>query len=168
MCVESSIQKAGAAQSFWKRCVAKVYEAIISAACDGLGAHVTGGDHNGLVLKFFLAFLAALRVFFRSRTDTALEILALWQQVAVLKRKRPRPRWNGWDRWFWTSLRQLWPRWTDVLALVKPETVVGWHRAGFRSYWRSRTQRGRPQIREEVRALIRRMAVGSRTGAELP
>jgi hypothetical protein len=86
---------------------------------------VAGGDHNGFVLKFFLAFLAALRVFFRSRTETALEILTLRQQVAVLKRKRPRPRLNGWDRWFWTSLRQLWPRWTDVLALVKPETVVG-------------------------------------------
>jgi hypothetical protein len=77
------------------------------------------------VFDFFLAFLTALRVFFRSRKDTALEILALRQQVAVLKRKRPRPRWNGWNRWFWTSLRHVWPRWADVLALVKPETVVG-------------------------------------------
>jgi hypothetical protein len=112
------------------------------------------------VLDLFLAFLAALRVLFHSRTDSSLEILALRQQVAVLKRKRPRPKLNGWDRFFWTSLRQLWPRWADVLALVKPETVVGWHRAGFRFYWRwhSRTRRGPPQIREEVRALIRRMA----------
>ena len=112
------------------------------------------------MLDFFLAFLAALRVFFRSRADTALEVLALRQQVAVLKRKRPRPKLNDWDRWFWISLRQLWPSWTDVLALVKPETAAGWHRAGFRLYWRwrSRPRRGRPQIWEKVRALIRRMA----------
>src|SRR5947207_1109016 len=69
--------------------------------------------------------------FFRSRTDTALEVLALRQQVAVLKRKRPRPALNSLDRFFWTSLRHLWSRWTDVLVIVKPETVVGWHRTGF-------------------------------------
>ena len=112
------------------------------------------------MLGFFFTSLAALRVFFRSRTDTALEVLALRQQMAVLKRKRPRPKWNGFDRWFWTLLQQLWPRWADVLALVKPETVVGWHRAGFRWYWRwrSRLRSGRPRIQEELRALIRRMA----------
>jgi hypothetical protein len=54
------------------------------------------------------------------------------RQVAVLKRKRPRPRLNPWDRLFWTTLRRVWSRWTDVLIVVKPETVVGWHRAGFR------------------------------------
>ena len=112
------------------------------------------------MLDFFLALLAALPVFFRSRTETALEILALRQQVAVLKRKRPRPRLNGCDRWFWVTLRPVWPRWADVLALVKPETVVGWHRAGFRWYWRwrSRPRRGRPKIHDEIRTLIWRMA----------
>ncbi len=114
----------------------------------------------GLVLQFILALLAAIRVFFRSRGDAALEVLALRQQVAVLKRKRPRPRLNRLDRFLWTSLRQLWPRWADVLVIVKPETVIGWHRAGFRLYWRwrSRTQGGRPKITTEIRALIRRMA----------
>ena len=117
-------------------------------------------DNNGFVLDLFLALLAALGVFFRSRTDTALEILALRQQVAVLKRKRPRPGLNGWDRWFWISLRQLWPRWADVLALVQPQTVVGWHRAGFRRYWRWRShpRRGRPKINDEIRTLIWQMA----------
>jgi putative transposase len=121
---------------------------------------MTGCDHNGFVLDLFLAFLAALRVFFRSRVDTSLEGLALRQQVAVLKRQRPRPALNRWDRCFWITLRQVWPRWAGVLALVKPETVVGWHRAGFRLFWcwRSRPQRGRPKIDEELRALIRRMA----------
>jgi putative transposase len=84
------------------------------------------------VLHPILAFLSAVRVFFRSRSDTALEVLALRQQVAVLKRKRPRPILNRLDRFFWTSLRRCWPRWAEVLVIVKPETVTGWHRAGFR------------------------------------
>ena len=81
--------------------------------------------------QFILSILAVIRVFFRSRTDTALEVLALRQQVAVLKRKRPRPTLNSLDRFFWTTLRRFWPRWTDVLVIVKPETVVGWHSHGF-------------------------------------
>jgi len=112
------------------------------------------------VLEFILSILSALRVFFRSRCDTALEVLALRQQVAVLKRKRPRPTLNSLDRLFWTLLHRCWSRWADVLVLVKPETVVGWHRAGFRLYWRwrSRPRGGRPKIDAEVRALIRRLA----------
>ena len=110
--------------------------------------------------EFIPSFIAAIRVFFRSRSDTALELLALRQQVAVLKRQRPRPVLNSLDRLFWTTLRSLWPRWSDVLLIVKPETVVGWHRAGFRLYWRwrSRPRGGRPKITEEIRALIKRMA----------
>jgi hypothetical protein len=61
-----------------------------------------------------LAFLAAIRIFFRTRLDISLEVLALRQQVAVLKRKRPRPSLNRLDRFFWTTLRQIWPRWSDV------------------------------------------------------
>ena len=72
------------------------------------------------VPEILLSLLAAIRVFFHSRSDTALEVLALPQQVAVLKRKRPRPKLNSLDRLFWTALRQCWPRWTDVLFLVKP------------------------------------------------
>ena len=112
------------------------------------------------VFRFVLALLAAVRVFFRSRHDTALEILALRQQIAVLQRKRPRPRLNPWDRCFWAALRQVWPRWAEVLVVVKPETVVGWHRAGFRLFWkwRSRSRGGRPETTAEIRALIRRLA----------
>jgi putative transposase len=115
---------------------------------------------GGFVLQIILSFLVAIRVFIRSRSDTALEILALRQQVAVLKRKRPRPKLNSWDRLFWTTLRQCWSRWADVLVLVKPDTVVGWHRSAFRLYWRwrSRPLGGRPKITEEIRALIRRLA----------
>jgi len=106
------------------------------------------------------AFLAAIRVFFRSRVDTSLEALALRQHVAVLKRKRPRPSLNRLGRFFWTTLRNIWPRWSDVLVIVKPDTVVGWHRAGLRLYWRwrSRPRGGRPKVSEEVGPLIRRLA----------
>ena len=112
------------------------------------------------VLETILSFLGAIGVYFRSRSDTALEALALRQQLAVLKRKRPRPKLNFLDRLFWTALRQCWPRWTDVLVLVKPATVIGWHRTGFRLYWRwrSRPRGGRPKITEEIRVLIRRLA----------
>jgi len=112
------------------------------------------------VIEHILMLLAAARVFFRSRSDTALEVLALRQQVAVLKRKRPRPPLNSLDRFFWTALQRLWSRWTDVLVIVKPETVIGWHRAGFRLYWRwrSRPGSGRPKITDEIRVLIRRLA----------
>ena len=112
------------------------------------------------MLESVLALFAAIRVFFRSRSDTALEVLALRQQVAVLKRKRPRPHLNSLDRLFWTILLQLWSRWAEVLVIVKPKTVVGWHRAGFRWYWRWRClpRGGRPKISEEIRRLIRQMA----------
>src|SRR5262245_28441955 len=65
------------------------------------------------------------------------------------------------DRLFWTALRLWWPRWSDALIIVKPETVVRWHRAGFRLYWRwrSRQRGGRPKISLEIRTLIRTMAV---------
>ena len=107
--------------------------------------------------EFIRSLLAVIRVFFRSRRDMALEVLALRQQVVVLKRKRRRPKLNSLDRLFWTS---FWSRWDEVLLIVKPETVIGRHRAGFRLYWRwrSRRQGGRPTITGEIRDLIRRMA----------
>jgi len=107
-----------------------------------------------------LALLAPLRVFFRTRGNTGLELLALRQQVAVLKRKRPRTRLNRLDRFFSTALRQLWSRWTDALAIVKPEIFIGWHRAGFRLYWRwrSRSRGGQPKVSAEIRVLIQRLA----------
>ena len=110
--------------------------------------------------QLVLSILSAIRVFFQDRGDVALEVLALRQQLAVLKRKRPRPPLNALDRLFWTTLSRFWPRWMDVLEIVKSKTVVGWHRAGFRLYWRwhSRARGGRPKITAEIRALIRQMA----------
>ena len=123
------------------------------------------------MLEFLFLVLAALRVFVCSRRDTALEVLALRQQVAVLKRQRPRPTLTRLDRFFWTTLRHLWPRWSDVLLIVKPETVVRWHRAGFRLYWRWRSRQrwaGRGSARRfgpwSV-AWQRRIGTGGRPGS---
>ena len=112
------------------------------------------------MIAVFLSLFAAVRVFFLTRTDIAVEVVALRQQVAVLKRKRPRPPLSPLDRLFWTVLRATWSRWRDALVIVKPETVVGWHRAGFRLYWcwKSRKRGGRPKITTELRSLIRRLA----------
>jgi putative transposase len=112
------------------------------------------------VPEILLSLLAAIRVFFRNRSDTALQVLALRQQVAVLKRKRQRSKLNRVDRLFWTALRHCWSRWTEVLVIVKPETVIGWRRAGFRLYWRwrSRPRGGRPKVNGEIRAPIQRLA----------
>ena len=89
-----------------------------------LPVHVTPCYNCEFVLESILSLLAAMRVFFRSRSDTALEVLALRQQVAVLKRKRPRPRLSSLDRLFWTILLQLWSPWAEVLVIVKSKTVV--------------------------------------------
>jgi hypothetical protein len=96
----------------------------------------------------------------RNRIDIAVEVLALRQQVAVLKRKRPKPPLCRLDRLFWMVLLANWSRWKDALVIVKPQTVVGWHRAGFRLHWcwKSGPRGGRPRITPEIRVLIRGLA----------
>jgi len=115
-----------------------------------------------LILFCILHWFSA---FFRSRHDLGLELAALCQQVGVLKRKRRRPRLDRFDRLFWLALRRVWSRWADALLIVKPDTVVRWHRAGFRLYWRMlcRHQPSRPKLPLEVQKLIRRMAVENPT-----
>jgi len=104
---------------------------------------------------------------FRSRRDLILENLALRQQLAVLKQKHPQLRLATSDKLFWVTLRRLWPKWKQALILVQPETVVRWHRAGFKLYWtrlsHHRTRRGRRCVRRELRQLIFRMVVENPT-----
>ena len=112
------------------------------------------------MIALFASFLTSLSAFFRSRYNLSLEIIALRQQLSVLKRKNPRPRLRMRDRIFWILIRRLWPGWSNVLLIVKPETVVGWHRAGFRLFWRLRSRSknlGRPIINAELRGLIQQM-----------
>jgi hypothetical protein len=106
------------------------------------------------MVTFLSAALTYLRAFLVSRHNLGLEVPALRQQVTVYKRKQPRQRLHQFDRLFWMALRRLWTNWADALVLVKPDTVVSWHRTGFRLFWRwrSRASRaGRPKVEEEIR-----------------
>jgi len=108
--------------------------------------------------KWLRIILGTLRSTIRSHRDLALENLALRQQLATLKIRCPRPRLRDSDRMFWVVLSQIWPGWTGVLHIVRPDTVVRWHRQGFRYYWRWKSRRhGRPRIDQETRQLVRKM-----------
>jgi len=104
--------------------------------------------------------LGTLLLAVRTHRELALENLALRQQLAVWKARQSRPRLTKMDRIFWVLLSRLWTNWRHSLQLVRPETVVRWHRDGFRRYWawKSRRRAGRPAISTEVRDLIRRMS----------
>src|SRR4029077_3353877 len=89
-----------------------------------------------------LCFGMLVRLFFR-RQSLLLENLALRQLLVMLKRRHPRPSLGLLDKLFWVIARRVWSGWKQALLVVTPETVVRWHRAGFRMYWRliSRVQR---------------------------
>src|SRR6266550_652469 len=115
---------------------------------------------------FGLLFGALLRVFL-TRRMLLLENLALRQQLAALKRRDARPRLAVFDKLFWVMARRFWSGWKQALIVVNPETVVQWHRAGFRLYWKliSKVRRpiGRRQTPKEVRELIFRMVAENPT-----
>jgi putative transposase len=96
----------------------------------------------------------------RTHRELALENLALRQQLAVWKAREPRPRLTQMDRIFWVLLSRVWTSWRHTLQVVRPETVIGWHRQGFRRYWawKSRRRWGRPAIGRDLRDLIRQMS----------
>ena len=107
------------------------------------------------------ALLVALRSIIRSRLDLQLENVALRHQIGVLHRSaRKRQKLTSGDRLFWVCLSRLWRDWRSTLVIVKPETVVAWHRKGFRLFWTWKVrcgQPGRPVIARETRDLIRKM-----------
>ncbi len=100
------------------------------------------------------------RLTFTNRNNLVLENLALRQQLVVQQRSIKRTKLRNQDRFFWYMLSQLWNDWKSTLFIVKPETVVKWHRQGFKLYWRwkSRSKPGRPKVSKEIRDLIKRMA----------
>src|SRR6266566_2058722 len=110
-----------------------------------------------------LTLLLSLRDCFRARAFLQAEILALRHQLLVLQRSNRGHKLRlGWaDRVLWVWLSRLWNDWRSALLLVKPETVIAWHRQGFRLYWRwkSRCGEGRPTVSPEVRNLIRHMSL---------
>ena len=108
-----------------------------------------------LVLTVLQALLSACQ----SRSQLLLENLALRHQLSVLQRSAPKPRLKSSDRLLWLVLRRLLSTWQRALVLVQPQTVIRWHRLGFRLFWRwkSRTRQGRPPVDRQLITLIRRM-----------
>jgi len=111
-------------------------------------------------MAIFSAFFLFSRSLFVSRLSLATEILVLRQQVLVLNRTVKQPKLRQRDRLFWVCRSSLWKDWRDALIIVKPDTVIKWHREGFRLYWRwkSKAPIGRPPIDKEIRELIRRIS----------
>jgi transposase InsO family protein len=98
---------------------------------------------------------------FRSRASLQLEILALRHQLGVLHPSTKRPKLTAADRFLWARLSELWRGWRSALVIVKPETVICWHRKGFRLFWTWKVRHGcpgRPPVARETRELIRQMS----------
>src|ERR1022692_4446830 len=117
------------------------------------------------ILRLFLGTIARI---FCARRRLVLENLVLRQQLAVFKRRHPRPRLKLLDKVFWVVARQGLCDWKQFLLIVLPETVVQWHRAGFKLYWRVLSRvwlphSGRHRISKEIRDLIFQMVAENST-----
>src|SRR4030088_1284952 len=114
------------------------------------------------MIALFYFVVAVLASQFKSKSRLEAENAALRHQLIVLRRKvRGRARLSDNDRWFFVQLYRWSPSILEVLTIIRPETLVRWHRAGSRRYWRwkSRSRGGRPQIETELRGLIRQMSI---------
>src|SRR6202049_1099393 len=110
------------------------------------------------LFKLILGILASR---FKARATLEAENLVLRQQGNVLRRRTPkRPHLNNTDRFLFVWLYRWFPSVLEVIAIVRPETIIRWHRAGFRAYWRwrSRNRVGRPKVSAELRTLIGEMS----------
>ena len=111
------------------------------------------------MFAIILSLLCSIRQGFRTRAAIQAEILALRHELLVLQRsaRTHKMRLTASDRFLWVWLSRLWREWRSALLIVKPETVIAWHRRGFRLYWswKSRHPQGRPSLSREVIDLIR-------------
>src|SRR6202022_4340378 len=110
------------------------------------------------MIEFFQLILGLVRSFFIPDAELILENLALRQPLQIALRSHPRPRLSNRDRFLWVSMRRVFPTsWQRYLVVVRPETVISWHRRGWRLYWswRWRSRGGRPRLSTGVRALLR-------------
>ena len=106
------------------------------------------------IIFTFLIMILIFKLNFR----LAIENLALRQQLAVLKQSVRRPKIRKRDRLFWVILSRLWNGWENVLVVVQPETVIRWHRKGFKLFWRLKSQKpGRPSIDIKIQKIIKKM-----------
>jgi len=112
------------------------------------------------MLSHLLSVVAAFRLSVAARSDLLWEIAALRHQLEVLQRSGAKPRMSRADRSLWIWLCRRWPKSREALVIVQPETVLRWHRAGFRHYWRWKTRGkvGRSRIPRAHIAFIRRIS----------
>lgn len=113
------------------------------------------------MLSVLVSLLRTVRLSMRSRAALHVEILALRHQLQVLQRSRPRRLYlTQADRLLWVWLSRVWIQWRSAVVIVKPDTVIAWHRRAFRLFWtwKSRHRLGRPTVPADVRALIRTMS----------
>jgi hypothetical protein len=103
------------------------------------------------MLALVEAIVGAFFAAFRPRASLVAENLLLRQQLAILCRATPRPRLRPIDRAFWVTASQRWSRWADVLAIVRPATVIEWHRRGFARWWAWKSRSvGRPPLAPDL------------------
>jgi putative transposase len=113
------------------------------------------------MMKMLLKLILYILLRPQKDSDLALENLALRQQLAIWKRPKKRPQIRTKDRLFWILLSRFWSNWRQALIVVKPETVIRWHKKGFKLFWKFKSRRkglGRPPISPEIRDLILKMA----------
>jgi putative transposase len=117
------------------------------------------------MFAIILSLFSSIRQGFRTRLTLQTEILALRHQLLILQRsaRSRRVHLSATDRLLWVWLSRLWSGWRSVLVIVKPETVIAWHRRGFRLSWswKSRHPQGRPSVSREVIDLIRKMSLAN-------
>ena len=115
------------------------------------------------MFRLLASLLGTVRSGFRTRAALQFEVLALRQQINVLRRsQRGRVRLRKTDRIFWTWLPRLWQDWRSALVIVKPETVIAWHRRGFRLFWSWKSrhrQPGRPELARDCARRCKRTSV---------
>src|SRR4051812_5767235 len=113
------------------------------------------------MLNTFDTSAATVSATFKSRAELQLENLALRRQVGILQRSVKRPKLTAADRLVWAWLCAVWSGWPSALVIVKPETVIAWHRKGFRLFWNWKIRHGkpgRPKVPKEIRELIRSLS----------
>jgi hypothetical protein len=116
------------------------------------------------MMSVLVSLLMAIRSCLRSRVALQLEVLALRHQLHLLERSRSRRLdLTRADRLLWVWLSHVWNEWRSALVIVRPETVIAWHRRGFRMFWtwKSRRRLGRPTVPRDVRRLIRTMSTAN-------
>jgi hypothetical protein len=111
------------------------------------------------MITFLRSFVTVVARLVASREALVAENLLLRHQLAILHRSVKRPRFSRWDRWLLSSLIGHSKSLLEAIVIVRPATILGWHRAGWRLWWRHRSRRpiGRPPIDADLRALIRRL-----------